>query len=81
MSKLSAKIEFENGITTNNAMYGTSTTAGASVKIHRSAAAGITSSFWISLMPSAIGWPIPWKRPAYIGPSRCCMWAMIFSSA
>jgi hypothetical protein len=71
---------FENGITTNNAMYGTSTTAGASENTQESAARGMTSSFWISLIPSAMGWPTPWKRPAYIGPNRCCMWAMILSS-
>ena len=54
-------------------MYGTMTTAGASVNTHESAAFGMTSSFWMNFTPSAISCAHPWKRPAYIGPSRCCI--------
>jgi hypothetical protein len=79
-SRFRMKISFENGITTNSAMYGTSATAGASENTHRSAAAGITSSFWTNFTPSASSCAHPWKRPAYIGPSRACMCARTLCS-
>ena len=75
------KTSSENGITTNNAMYGTSATAGASENTQRSAAAGITSSFCTNFAPSAMSWAHPWNRPAYIGPSRACMCASTLCSA
>ena len=40
---------------------------------------GTMSSFWIGLMTSAIGWPMPWNRPAYIGPCRCMIREWILS--
>src|SRR3954465_7911342 len=61
--------------------YGMSATAGASVKIRRSAAAGTTSSFWANFTPSATSCAQPWKPPAYIGPSRPCMCAITLCSA
>ena len=57
------KIWFENGITTNSAMYGTNATAGASENTHRSAAAGMMSSFWMNFTPSAISCAQPWNPP------------------
>ncbi len=75
------KISSEKGITTNSAMYGTSQTAGARENTHRSAAAGITSSFCTNLTPSARSCAHPWNRPAYIGPSRPCMCASTLCSA
>ena len=80
-SRFRMKIVSEKGITTNNAMYGTSATAGARENTHRSAAAGITSSFWTNLTPSATSCAQPWNRPAYIGPSRACMCARTLCSA
>jgi hypothetical protein len=80
-SRLRMKIWFEKGITTNSAMYGTSATAGASENTHRSAAAGMMSSFWMNFTPSAISCAQPWNRPAYIGPSRDCMCASTLCSA
>ena len=73
MSRFSAQIVRPNGTTRKMAMYGTMTTAGASVNTHESAAFGMTSSFWMNFTPSAISCAHPWKRPAYIGPSRCCI--------
>ncbi len=69
-----------NGIRMKIVMYGTRTTAGARVNTHPSAAAGMMSSFWMNFTPSAISWAHPWNRPAYIGPSRCCMWASTLCS-
>src|SRR5262245_11513969 len=60
--------------------YGTSATPGAIAKTVRSAAAGAMSSFWANLTPSATSCAQPWKRPAYIGPTRACMWAMALCS-
>ena len=62
-------------------MYGTSATAGAREKTQASAATGITSSFWTNLTPSAMSCAHPWNLPAYIGPSRPCMWAITLCSA
>ena len=74
------KISSENGTTTNSAMYGTSATAGASENTHRSAAAGMMSSFCTNFTPSAISCAQPWNRPAYIGPRRACMCARTLCS-
>src|ERR687891_1151840 len=77
-SRLSAQMSGPNGITTITRIVGTSTTAGASENTHRSAARGITSSFWMNLTPSAISWPSrgtgrpPWGRAgAACGPGSC----------
>ena len=80
MSRFSAQIVLPNGTTRKIAMYGTMTTAGASVKTQESAARGMTSSFWMNLTPSAMSWAQPWNRPAYIGPRRCCMCARTLCS-
>src|SRR3954463_67997 len=69
------------GITISTTRYGISATAGASVKIRRSAAAGTTSSFRANFPPSATSCAQPWKPPAYIGPSRPCMCAITLCSA
>ena len=37
------------------------------------------SSFWMNLMPSPTSWYQPWNPPGSIGPSRLCMWLIIFS--
>ncbi len=37
------------------------------------------SSFWMNLMPSPMSWYQPWNPPGSIGPSRLCMWLIIFS--
>ncbi len=68
------------GITTRTTRYGISATAGASRKTVRSAAAGMTSSFWTNFTPSATSCAQPWKPPAYIGPTRACMCAIALCS-
>ena len=55
------------------------TIAGASANTRRSASAGMMSSFWRNLMPSPMSWNQPWNPPGSIGPSRLCMWLIIFS--
>ena len=55
------------------------TIAGAMAKTRRSASAGMMSSFWRNLMPSPTSWNQPWKPPGSMGPSRLCMWLIIFS--
>ncbi len=40
----------------------------------------VIDSFWTNLMPSATIWSTPWKRPASIGPTLACMWAMTLCS-
>ena len=59
---------------------GSRATAGASWKTRRSAPAGTMSSFCANFTPSATSWAQPWKPPAYIGPSRPCMWAITLCS-
>ena len=66
------------GMTTNKRKVETSTTVGARAKIARSARSGMMSSFWMNFTPSPISWNQPWKPPGSIGPSRLCMWAMVF---
>jgi hypothetical protein len=61
-------------------MTGIRATAGASANTQRSAARGMIDSFWTNLMPSATSCSTPWKRPASIGPSLACMWAMTLCS-
>src|SRR4051794_12887082 len=68
------------GMTISTTRYGTRATAGAILKMVRSAAAGIRSSFWTNFTPSASSWAQPWKPPAYIGPRRDCMCAMTLCS-
>ena len=58
---------------------GTIETIGASVNTHRSARAGVMSSFSSSLMASAIGCSAP-CGPTRIGPSRTCTHAMTLRS-
>ena len=59
------------GMNARPAMYGMSATAGAIRKTPgRSAAAGMTSSFWTNFAASAMSWAQPCQPPAYIGPSR-----------
>jgi hypothetical protein len=67
------------GSTRNTRNVEITTTNGATAKTRRSAFAGITSSFWMNLMPSPKSWNHPWNPPGSIGPSRLCMWAIIFS--
>ena len=55
------------------------TTTGARANTRRSASAGMRSSFWRNFMPSPTSWNQPWKPPGSIGPSRLCMWLIIFS--
>ena len=57
-----------------------SATNGARRKTHRSARAGVMSSFWTNFTPSATSCAHPWKPPAYIGPSRPCMCAITLCS-
>ena len=61
-------------------MAGIRATAGARANTHLSAALGMIDSFWTNLIPSATSWRTPWKRPASIGPSLACMWAMTLCS-
>ena len=42
-------------------------------------APGMMSSFWMNFMPSPTSWNQPWNPPGSIGPSRLCMWLIIFS--
>ncbi len=67
------------GITTNTRNVDSTTTAGASAKTRRSASFGMMSSFCMNLTPSPMSWNQPWKPPGSIGPSRLCMWLIIFS--
>ncbi len=80
-SRFSAQTSFPNGMTAKTRITGTTKTAGAREKTQRSAARGTTSSFWMNLTPSAMSCAHPWKRPASMGPSRCCMWARTLCSA
>src|SRR3954454_23424348 len=68
------------GITSRTTRYGSSATAGASLKTVRSAAVGTTSSFCTNFTPSAMSCAQPWKPPAYIGPTRDCMCAIALCS-
>ncbi|CAM5251025.1 hypothetical protein SCANM63S_09455 [Streptomyces canarius] len=68
------------GMARRTRRYGSRATAGASWKTRRSAPAGTTSSFCANFTPSAMSWAQPWKPPAYIGPSRPCMWAITLCS-
>ena len=70
----------DSGMTASATRYGMSATNGASRKAQRSARAGVMSSFWTNFTPSATSCAHPWKPPAYIGPSRPCMWAMTLCS-
>ena len=67
------------GITTKTRNVDSTTIAGASSKTRRSASAGMMSSFCMNLMPSPMSWYQPWKPPGSIGPSRLCMWLIIFN--
>ena len=67
------------GITTKIRNVEITTTAGANANTRRSASAGMMSSFWMNLMPSPTSWNQPWNPPGSIGPSRLCMWLIIFS--
>src|SRR4051812_24196996 len=69
------------GIAASAAMYGRIATTGAHSNTVLSAAAGVTLSFWTNFTPSATSWAQPWNPPAYIGPSRDCMWAITLCSA
>ena len=40
----------------------------------------MTLSFCMNFTPSATSWAQPWKRPAYIGPTRLCMCAICLCS-
>ena len=55
------------------------TIAGASAKTLRSDSLGMMSSFWRNFRPSPTSWYQPWNPPGSIGPSRLCMWLIIFS--
>ena len=68
------------GMTTSTNRYGSSATAGASSNTRRSARAGTTDSFCANFTPSATSCAQPWNPPAYIGPSRDCMWAIALCS-
>ncbi len=67
------------GSTRNTRNVEITTTSGAAAKMRRSDCAGITSSFWMNLMPSPKSWNQPWNPPGSIGPSRLCMCAIILS--
>ena len=66
------------GMTTKSRNVEMSTTVGAMAKMARSAWSGMMSSFWMNFTPSPISWYQPWKPPGSMGPSRLCMWAMVF---
>ena len=66
-------------MTTNTRNVDITTTAGAAAKTRRSDCAGMMSSFWRNFRPSPTSWYQPWKPPGSIGPSRLCMWLIIFS--
>ena len=60
------------GITTKAPRNPEKTMYGASRKSFRSADAGMMSSFWMFLTPSASHWSKPWG-PTRLGPTRDCM--------
>ena len=66
-------------MTTNTRKVESTTIAGASANTRRSASTGVMSSFWRNLMPSPMSWYQPWKPPGSMGPSRLCMWLIIFN--
>ena len=69
----------EMGITARAVKAGITVRMGARVKRKRSARSGMMSSLIRSLIPSAIGWRIPWN-PTRRGASRTCMKPRIFLS-
>ena len=68
------------GMNSRATRYGSRATSGATRNTGRSAARGVTSSFCTNFTPSASSCAHPWNRPAYIGPSRCCMCASTLCS-
>ena len=78
-SRSSANPPGDSGRTAIMISVGIRTTPGAAEKTRLSAAAGMMSSFWMNLMPSATSCSAP-KGPASIGPRRFCMNAMTLCS-